>query len=207
MEKELISKKELLETTGISYGQLYRWKRKNLIPEEWFIKKASFTGQETFFPKEEILNRIDKITNMKGDLPLDDIAGVLSPRLIQIIISKEEVLKRNIVTDQSLEIYMEKYGESETLNFVQILFIFIVDKLLYLGEINREEGKILLEVLNKNSERLEGKNFDLLLIRKMGIFLGILSLSSNEIYFEPNVKLVSRMNLNSCIEELKIKLN
>ncbi len=34
MESYLISKRELLELTGISYGQLYRWKRKNLIPEE-----------------------------------------------------------------------------------------------------------------------------------------------------------------------------
>lgn len=48
MEEELISKKDLLDETGISYGQLYRWKRKQLIPEEWFIRKSTFTGQETF---------------------------------------------------------------------------------------------------------------------------------------------------------------
>ncbi|MEC3633209.1 DUF4004 family protein, partial [Bacillus velezensis] len=52
---------ELLEETSISYGQLYRWKRKNLIPEEWFIRKSTFTGQETFFPRAEILKRISKI--------------------------------------------------------------------------------------------------------------------------------------------------
>lgn len=53
MEEDLISKKDLLELTGISYGQLYRWKRKQLIPEEWFIRKSTFTGQETFFRKTE----------------------------------------------------------------------------------------------------------------------------------------------------------
>ena len=35
MDEELISKKELLETFGISYGALYRWKRMGLIPEAW----------------------------------------------------------------------------------------------------------------------------------------------------------------------------
>ena len=55
MEEKLISKKDLLELTGISYGQLYRWKRKKIIPEEWFIKKSVSTGQETFFPMEKIL--------------------------------------------------------------------------------------------------------------------------------------------------------
>lgn len=55
MEEDLISKKELLELTGISYGQLYRWKRKQLIPEEWFIRKSVFTGQETFFQRNGFL--------------------------------------------------------------------------------------------------------------------------------------------------------
>lgn len=59
MGEELISKKELLERYGISYGALYRWKRKGLIPEEWFLKKATVTGQETFFPKELICERVD----------------------------------------------------------------------------------------------------------------------------------------------------
>ena len=51
MEENLISKKELLERYGMSYGALYRWKRKGLIPEDWFIRKATATGQETFFPE------------------------------------------------------------------------------------------------------------------------------------------------------------
>ena len=50
-EEKLISKKDLLSRYGISYGSLYRWKRKGLIPDEWFIRKATVTGQETFFPE------------------------------------------------------------------------------------------------------------------------------------------------------------
>ena len=33
MDPNYISKKELLELYGISYGALYRWKRMGLIPE------------------------------------------------------------------------------------------------------------------------------------------------------------------------------
>lgn len=64
----LISKKDLLVQTGISYGQLYRWKRERLIPEEWFIKQPSFTGQETYFPKDKILTRIRAIQELKDPL-------------------------------------------------------------------------------------------------------------------------------------------
>ena len=68
----LISKKDLLNETGISYGQLYRWKREGLIPEEWFIKQPSFTGQETFFPKTKILNRIRAIQELKERYSLEE---------------------------------------------------------------------------------------------------------------------------------------
>ena len=74
MDNELISKKELLETYEISYGALYRWKRMGLIPEEWFIKKATVTGQETFFPRKLICKRMELIQKQKDDVSLDELA-------------------------------------------------------------------------------------------------------------------------------------
>ena len=74
MEQELISKKKLLERYSISYGALYRWKRKGLIPEEWFIKKSTATGQETFFPKELICQRVELIQSQKDDYSLDELS-------------------------------------------------------------------------------------------------------------------------------------
>jgi DNA-binding transcriptional MerR regulator len=68
-----ISKKDLLVETGISYGQLYRWKREGLIPEEWFVKRSAFTGQETFFPRTLMLERVRAILTMKDGLSLDQI--------------------------------------------------------------------------------------------------------------------------------------
>ncbi|MBE6697085.1 MAG: DUF4004 family protein [Ruminococcaceae bacterium] len=78
MEQELISKKELLEKYGISYGALYRWKRKGLIPEDWFIKKSTVTGQETFFPKVLICQRVELIMDQKDEHSLDDLAGQIN---------------------------------------------------------------------------------------------------------------------------------
>lgn len=68
-----ISKKELLALTGISYGQLYRWKREGLIPEDWFEKRSAYTGQETFFPREHMLERIKTIQSMKDTYSLSEI--------------------------------------------------------------------------------------------------------------------------------------
>ena len=76
--ENLISKKELLGKYGISYGALYRWKRKGLIPDEWFIKKSTVTGQETFFPEKLVCQRIETILTKKEDILLDELAKKLS---------------------------------------------------------------------------------------------------------------------------------
>ena len=77
MEENLISKKELLERYGMSYGALYRWKRKGLIPEDWFIRKATATGQETFFPENLLTERVELILSGKNELELDELARKL----------------------------------------------------------------------------------------------------------------------------------
>ena len=74
----LISKKELLEMYGISYGALYRWKRKGLIPEDWFIRRSAPTGQETYFRRDQILPRMELILERKSSL--EELAAELNHR-------------------------------------------------------------------------------------------------------------------------------
>lgn len=74
---KLISKKQLLEKYGFSYGALYRWKRMGLIPDEWFLKKSTVTGQETFFPEALICERVELILSKKDGVQLDDLANTI----------------------------------------------------------------------------------------------------------------------------------
>ena len=80
MDEELISKKELLETFGISYGALYRWKRMGLIPEAWFLRRSTSTGQETFFRRDQICQRIRLILDNKEHQTLDELAASLAEK-------------------------------------------------------------------------------------------------------------------------------
>ena len=72
--EEFISKKEVLAKYGISYGALYRWKRMGLIPEDWFIRRSTQTGQETFFPKTLMCARMEEILAQKNDSSLEELA-------------------------------------------------------------------------------------------------------------------------------------
>lgn len=103
----LISKKELLALTGISYGQLYRWKREHLIPEEWFIKQSSYTGQETFFPREQILSRIRTILDAKDKYSLEELAGILSPETTDAYLSAEHLCEVEEISPGLLPVIAE----------------------------------------------------------------------------------------------------
>jgi len=206
MERELISKKELLDEKGISYGQLYRWKRKQLIPEEWFIRKSTFTGQETFFPKDLILARIDKIMNMKDDLSLDELADKLSPLLPAYELRKADLEKRNIVSTVVLQRFASEDAGEIVYTFDKLLYFYVVDKLLQAGEMGMEEGEQLLQTLREHFPKFEAKPCDLVFIRKMGVSSFALLSVPAELYFENGVKVVARLSMTECIEQLKGKL-
>jgi hypothetical protein len=206
MNEELISKKDLLDLAGISYGQLYRWKRKDLIPEDWFIRKSTFTGQETFFPKQKILERINRIQTMKENLSLDELADMFSPNLSDLKLEGEELVRRNIVSKTVLNFYLENEKGSVLFNFSRILEVFVLEKLLQSGEINLDEGKMLLEVLIENKDQIKQKTADVVITRKLGISHCLLLINTEGYHFDSGTKLITQISLNACMEEIKSRL-
>jgi predicted DNA-binding transcriptional regulator AlpA len=208
MDEDLLSKKELLELTGISYGQLYRWKRKNLIPEQWFIRKSTFTGQETFFPKAQILSRIEKIKSMKNeDISLEDIADVFSPILTDISLSCEEIIERGIINAEVMEIYKHIKPVSNVLHFNDILFLFMFYKAISSGSISLDEGKTLISMLDNGFKAFEGSDCEVIIARKLGVFTCMLISKPCVTYFEQGLKIIFCASISGFIEELKLKLN
>jgi DNA-binding transcriptional MerR regulator len=206
MSEELISKKDLLELAGISYGQLYRWKRKDLIPEEWFVRKSTFTGQETFFPKEKILERIERIQTMKENLSLDELADMFSPNTANMQLSKDDLIKRNIVSERVMNLYLQNENGDLSFDFTRILEVFILEKLLQSGDINLDEGKMLLEVLKNHRAVIRQKNGEIVITRKLGVSSCQLLLNTEGIYFDNGTKIAAHLSLMTIMEEIKSKL-
>lgn len=131
----MISKKDLLIKTKISYGQLYRWKREGLIPEEWFVKVSVRSGQETFFDEDLIIPRIEKILSLKDDMSMDEIKKVLNPSPSEIVFSYAK-LKKLPCLDKRLINQLVTKDADLNLNEVVILYALSmarkeIDKLFY----------------------------------------------------------------------------
>lgn len=205
MEQELISKKDLLQQTGISYGQLYRWKRMGLIPEEWFTRKSTFTGQETFFPRDKMLERVERIRNMKDeDLSLEAIADTFSPAMVaDVSLRPDEVRQRTLVGDTALDLFLERRAGSDPMLFGELLAVAVLDKLLQAGDISIDEGRALVETMAAGVVATQGRDYELLLVRKLGLSTWLLKPAGCEIILEPSARVVVRLGLGEIAEQLK----
>lgn len=204
MSEELISKKELLEKLQISYGQLYRWKRKKLIPEEWFIKKSVSTGQETFFPKDEIIARINKILELKDDISLDDLANQFSYKVGNVTLKRSYLLKNNIVSASILERFESVIKNKNELYEESKLFaLFVYERLINLGFFNLEEINEITISLLKNYSKLSNENMIIIIRRKLGICYYYVISSEPEILIDESSIEIARFKIRDILEKIR----
>ncbi len=204
--EELISKKDLLTEMNISYGQLYRWKRKKLIPEEWFMKKSTYTGHETFFPKEKILERIQQILNMKDGASLDDLADKFSSDIPEELMrKKEDLIGLGVLHTEIIRLYEEIFKGKEEYNFQDILYMYISEDLLHQGNISVEDLSRILKMLSDQYENIKDKDPALSVYRRFGVTVSLLH-KSGEIFYSDQAPIVDNYSIRGALEKLKLKL-
>lgn len=215
-EEKLISKKEVLEEMGISYGQLYRWKRKGLIPESWFIRRSTFTGQETFFPQEKILERIERIKDLKDDHPLDDLAMLITKRVnakLEVAFSKLRQL--GWLDEHLAEICGLEKDKEGVLSMKEALCLGVLRNLE--GKARDEEmdlGRRTLEraLTRKPFEQIREEKLVLYLLRKRLSATGISAeislaiVATDAATFDPEIEVVQAVDLETVLERIKLDL-
>ncbi|MBS5950250.1 MAG: DUF4004 family protein [Clostridium sp.] len=201
MSEELISKKDLLDLTGISYGQLYRWKRKDLIPEEWFIKKSVSTGQETFFPREKIVERIGKIIELKDEASLDELAYRFSNTIKDIKITRSYLV--NIIREDIIIRFEEIIDVPNVYEENNIFALFLYNKLINLGSLSILEIKEIVKIANKDYKLIDNKEYELIIKRKLGVCYFYVNVDKINLFNDEDSILIAKININELIEEIK----
>lgn len=204
MFEELISKKELLEELQISYGQLYRWKRKKLIPEEWFIKKSVSTGQETFFPRQKIIERINKILELKDDISLDDLANQFSYNIKDINIKRNYLTQNGIVPvniidrfETIISIDNDIYEES------RLFTLLIYERLIGIGFLSLQEVNEIIISIFDNYLKLCSEENMLVIKRKLGVCFYYVLNNEHEISLDKSAREIARFKVRDVLEKIK----
>ncbi len=201
----MISKKDLLKETGISYGQLYRWKRENLIPEEWFIKQSSYTGQETFFPREKIFNRIKAIQELKDKYSLEELSKILSPEISQRSFTLEDL---NIIDeiDTNLVSIFSDIFEKSSFSFIETIIIIAFSKIKKeFYEINQDHYISMINGIKVYCEKLKNMEYMLLIYYKSKDYYVALCANNSEIFMDKNLELIKTVKLDDISNIVKIK--
>lgn len=121
----MISKKDLLKSMNISYGQLYRWKREGLIPDEWFVKQSVSTGQETYFDETLIIPRIQKILDLKDDYQFEEMKSFFVSTNMNNYYDVREALSINSIDPYFLKIYLK---ERKDVNINELAILHLLSK-------------------------------------------------------------------------------
>lgn len=200
----LISKKELLKLTGISYGQLYRWKRMGLIPEEWFIKQTTFTGQETFFPKNKILNRIRAIQELKDKYSLEELAKILSPEVSERIFTVDDLQIIEEVEKGIIPCFCNVLNKN-SFSYVEVLVLIAI------SQCKRELGLQLKDVeelcggIKDHLKDIKQTDFMFVLLDKNGEYFIVIHAEQAQVFFDGRWKVLCQIRLNDISSIMKVK--
>lgn len=200
----LISKKELLNQTGISYGQLYRWKREGLIPEEWFIKQTVFTGQETFFPKTQILNRIRAIQELKDKYSLEELAKILSPELAERYFTTEDLMIIEEINQNLIPAFV-KGLDKNNYTFMEVLIMLALSEFYDESQIPRGQIIDMMDGLKEHLPSLKSVDYILILFDQKENYYAALYEERGQVYLDLRMKIVKKIHMNETSNLFKVK--
>ena len=200
----LISKKDLLAITGISYGQLYRWKRERLIPEEWFIKQSAYTGQETFFPREQILSRVKSILDLKDLYSLEELAKILSPETTVSTISSKDLTGVEELDQEVINLLPEIFGK-DSYEFNELALTIAISQAAKKIGMNLERTADLLNksksaALNKNTA-----NTTCTVFRIANEYYVVFSQGPAALAFDSSIEVEEQVSLSEITDMIKFK--
>ncbi len=192
---EFISKLELLGSMHITSSQLYSWKRKGLIPKEWFVKKVTRTGQITVFPRKLIVTRIRDILRYKEKYSLDKVEMFISPETTDRRFTLNEVLQIKDINPDILD--EEKTGYTYT----EILVLIVLTDFQKKTKATDMVVSRLLDSLYDVEIRVETDT--VVIAEYKGEYFSIITVDDNVYIPDSNCKIVCRYNMCEVSEKFK----
>jgi len=203
--EEEISKKDILRETGVSYGQFYRWKRMSLIPESWFRRHSTFTGQESFLPRQKVLQRIRQILELKDRYSLEQIGEMLSPDAVRRTYSPAEVGAMRWISPRAREL-TRAITDREEWRFVDVVCAMVLDQLMRVPRISENDIQLAASALLEKHEQTNEASGERYLVLANHDGATIVLLHTGRCVFGGSTSVVAEINLGRLAEDAKVRL-
>lgn len=189
----MISKKDLLKEMNISYGQLYRWKREGLIPDEWFIKQSVSTGQETFFKRSLIIPRIKQILSLKDKYELQEINKLFTENNEEHNYNVREVVMIDEIDPFVLKTYL---ANRKHLTIIELALVYIFSQYKDLIDINDYLS------IDFNDNKITDKNVYICNLSDQNFIL----IGDDNLVIDSKIKIINIEKLHDVISLIAVKI-
>ena len=189
----MISKKDLLKEMNISYGQLYRWKREGLIPDEWFIKQSVSTGQETFFKRSLIIPRIKQILSLKDKYELQQINKLFTENNEEHNYNVREVVMIDEIDPFVLKTYL---ANRKHLTIIELALVYIFSQYKDLIDINDYLS------IDFNDNKITDKNVYICNLSDQNFIL----IGDDNLIIDSKIKIINIEKLHDVISLIAVKI-
>jgi hypothetical protein len=153
-----------------------------------------------------MLTRVGRIQELKGELSSEQLKEIFSPNVKSFQIPMSDFVSLHLVTKLAITAYTSVFPGKNELKFDDVFAIYVVDHLMRLSGIYLEDAKQVIRMLDRYLSSRKSKDFQLILLRKMGIPFTVLVKGEEEILLEDNTEVIACANLSEFEEALKDQL-
>ena len=176
------------------------------LPENLTFGERSLDEYTRNSMLDKILARIDRIKELKNELTVEQMQELFSANVKSFKIPLKDFKDLEIVSKLSITAFCANYPGKELLDFNDVFGMYVVDHLMKLNGFYLEDAKQVLRLLCKYLSVEASKDYQLLLLRKMGVPMTVLVHGEEEILLEDNTEIIACANLVEFEEALKDRL-
>jgi len=205
-DERMISKKELLAATGISYGQFYRWKRMGLIPEQWFQRRSTRTGHETYLPRGRILERIAEIQALKDGRSLEEIADVFAAGGRTHGLADGDLEAGGLISERARRLYEPIRRSAGRYEFIELVCMSLIDRLLARSTVSGDQAVLAARALGQADAdwgALNGRA-RVLLLSRFGVVIA--AVATGQCTFGPDAEMLVAVDVEPIAQDVRRKL-
>ena len=105
-----------------------------------------------------------------------------------------------------MTVFTSVFPDKKNMKFDDVFGVYVIDHLMRLSGIYLEDAKQILRMLSKYLANQPSKEYQLLLLRKLGVPMTLLVKEDEDILLEDNTEVVACANLSDFEEALKGQL-
>ena len=154
----------------------------------------------------DVYEASERIQDLKGELTVEQLQEIFSPNVKSFLIPVEDFIKLNLVSKISMTVFTSVFPDNKNMKFDDVFGVYVIDHLMRLSGIYLEDAKQILRMLSKYLASQPSKEYQLLLLRKLGVPMTLLVKEDEDILLEDNTEVVACANLSDFEEALKGQL-